>query len=159
MEKTRVAHLCTKCNFLYFLPAEYGSCLSTDRNSFLSYLARIHCSRRSLHAEHWLFTYCVLALITATHTQDLTRLICPFVSRVCFAFSAAFFAFLASNRLGKDKNPVKGERPRGPIPSRTQFTFRQDFVSRRANGRSPQEPLHTQWLSIVRWPAPFAGPV
>lgn len=29
-------------------PAEYGSCLSTLRNSSLSYLARIHCSLRSL---------------------------------------------------------------------------------------------------------------
>lgn len=35
-------------------PAEYGSCLSTFMNSSLSYLARIHCSRRSLRkSRRW----------------------------------------------------------------------------------------------------------
>lgn len=93
VEKTRVAHLCTNCNFLYVLPAEYGSCLSTDRNSFLSYLARIHCSRRSLHAEH----RAVYLLHACSNHWDahtnLTWIICPFVTLLLrCAFAATFTA-------------------------------------------------------------------
>ena len=39
---------CVCVHACVLLPEEYGSCLSRQANSFLSYLALIHCSRKSL---------------------------------------------------------------------------------------------------------------
>lgn len=132
--------------------------MSTDKNSFLSYLARIHCSRRSLHVEHSVFTYCMLALITGTHTQ---------ISLGSSAHLLHVFALCSRRRslrhLAFAKTKRGARNPKGkclctrvPIPSGTQLTFHQDFVSCRPNGRSPEkpEPLHTRWLCCLlcaRW--------
>lgn len=60
----------------YFLPAEYGSCLSTYINSFLSYLARIHCSRSSLWGKS---TYLFHILASSSH-HTITEAVLVFAS-------------------------------------------------------------------------------
>lgn len=88
--------------------------MSTDKNSFLSYLARIHCSRRSLHVEHSVFTYCMLALITGTHTQislgSSAHLLHVFFS----AFAPTFIA-----PLGLRKDKMRRARPERKMPLST----------------------------------------
>lgn len=49
----------------------------------------------------------------------------------------------------KTRRNAKGKCHVCPFRGCTQLTFHQDFVSRRANGRSPQKPLHTQWLCCL----------
>lgn len=129
--------MCTNCNFLYFLPAEYGSCLSTDRNSFLSYLARIHCSRRSLHAEH----RAVYLLHACSNHWDahtnLTWIICPFVTLLFSrAFAATFtsrFAFVCANLSTKTDVTQKESAKCKPIRLRAtdiSSGFRQSLSKR-----------------------------
>lgn len=87
------------------------------------------------------------------HT-NLTWLIRPFITRVFLCVRAdVHCATWPSQKTKCGARDPKGKCPcaRVPIPSGTQLTFHQDFVSCRPNGRSPEkpEPLHTRWLCCL----------
>lgn len=80
------------------------------------------------------------------------------VTRVCFTFTAALCRLLRANSSSqKTKRRQKGRRPRVPIASSAQLTFRQGF--RQSSGKRPfpsEASSHAAArLSFVRWPAPL----